>query len=156
MFIYKVKENCNLTVQGRKRFFRKNEEVEESAYTKAFPKYFKKIGEIEIKKPHQAIIMKPISTRKDDAIETFIKKEKILKEDENFKEVNNVEEIVDTYKESEQVNKQKTQQNKSIKQKTLIAKEQKEKQDQKQFQEIEELVDTFESPIISDTFLSQE
>ena len=155
MFIYKVKENCNLTVQGRKRFFRKNEEVEESAYTKAFPKYFKKIGEIEIKKPLQAIIMKPISTRKEEAIETFIEKEKILK-DEDFKEVNNVEEIVDTYEENEQVNKQKTQENKNTKQKTSMAKEQKEEQDQKQFQEIEELVDTFEPPVISDTILSQE
>jgi len=78
MKIFKVKKTCELSVQNRKRLFKEGEEVNECSYTKAYPQYFIKIGELNISKPNQKIRLELIS-RKDDLISTFENQEEILK-----------------------------------------------------------------------------
>jgi len=47
MNIYKCNKDITLNLMNRKKFFTKDEEVKENLYTKKYPKYFIKIGEIQ-------------------------------------------------------------------------------------------------------------
>jgi len=64
-----------LNLMGREKTFINNQEVHEDAYTKAYPQYFKKIGEIKGYSNYLAV-----PTFIPDPIEEFNEKESIRKE----------------------------------------------------------------------------
>jgi len=65
-----------LDLMGRKKTYKNSQEVHEDAYTKAYPQYFKKIGEI---KGYGKFLATPIFIPIDDPIKDFVKKEEIRK-----------------------------------------------------------------------------
>ena len=74
MIKYKVVLNkidsIELDLLGRKKLFIKDQEVQESAYTKSYPQYFKRVGE---EKGYDIILAKPIFI--PDPIIDFVTKE---------------------------------------------------------------------------------
>jgi len=94
--------SITLELMGRKKEFKNSQEVKEDLYTKLYPQYFKKIGEI---KGYNGYLAKPYFVPvDDDPIKDFVKKEEIRKtekivaikkQDPEIKEVK-IEQIADT------------------------------------------------------------
>lgn len=76
----------SLNIMGREKIFMKNEEVYEDIYTKAYPQYFKRLGEL---KGHDSYLSKPIFV--PDIIEDFLLKEDKRKKEKS--EINEVQEV---------------------------------------------------------------
>jgi len=69
--------SITLNLMGREKIFMKNQEVNDDAYTKAYPKYFKKIGEIN---GYGKFLATPIFTSiENDPIKDFLNKEEVRK-----------------------------------------------------------------------------
>ena len=68
------KAQITLNLMGRKKIFKKNEEVLEDIYTKSYPQYFKRIGEV---KGYNSFLSSPIFI--PDPIIEFLEKEKARK-----------------------------------------------------------------------------
>jgi len=99
MIKYKTIINENeitLNLMGREKTFLKNEEVTGDAYTKAYPQYFKKIGEVI---GYNTFLATPVFI--PDPIQEFVQKEearKSIKIQEDIQEVDidDITEDIDT------------------------------------------------------------
>lgn len=83
MIKYKVdlkQAQISLELLGHKKIFRRGDEVKEDAYTKAYPKFFKRIGEIE---GVRNFLGEPIFV--PDQISEFLEKEKVRKKEKKKK-----------------------------------------------------------------------
>jgi hypothetical protein len=97
-YITVIEDNeISLDLMGRKKIFKKDEEVNYDVYVKAYPQYFKKIG---IMKGYSSYLATP--TFIPDQIEEFVEKEAIRKveisENSEIKEVD-IDEIAEEIEE---------------------------------------------------------
>jgi len=122
MIKYRVnikKSYIDLNLMGRVKTFKKDEEVHEDAYTKAYPKYFVRIGEVKglnsflanhvfIKDPITEFVEKEDVRKKHEKNETSsVKVSNIIKEDNEI-----IEEIEDVL---EDINEDIKEDNEKIK-----------------------------------------
>jgi hypothetical protein len=87
-----------LDVLGRKTLFKKNEEVSGNTYTKCYPQYFKKIGEV---KGYNINLATP--TFIPDIIQEFAEKEKERRPKTKKVKVQDIEPLVPIVQEKTQV-----------------------------------------------------
>ena len=78
------KPNITLKLMGRKKTFKNGEEVNECAYTKAYPKHFSRIGEV---KGYYNHLNTPLFV--PDQISDFLQKEVVRKEEKIIREQEN-------------------------------------------------------------------
>ena len=82
MKVYKVKQDCELNIMGRIKKLKKDEEIQESNYTKTYPKFFKEIGSIEYNGNLSKGIFVPIKEPIKAPIKKYIEEDKVEIEDE--------------------------------------------------------------------------
>ena len=81
------KNSITLNLMGREKIFMKDQEVNEDAYTRAYPQYFKKIGEVT---GYNIFLAAPVFI--PDPIEEFTQREDIRKSLKQ-REVHEVQEV---------------------------------------------------------------
>jgi len=91
MIKYKTTINENeitLNLMGREKTFLKDEEVTGDAYTKAYPQYFKKIGEVI---GYNAFLATPVFI--PDPIQEFVQREEARKSVKVQEDIHEVKEV---------------------------------------------------------------